>query len=111
TERLNAAIAAATQLYTSARIDFPAEKWRLGFERYTETPPRADATAYLSYQLDAMSWLFDSLASAKPTALINVYRKELPVEEGNSMDAGEDTGASRGRSSRSNRSRSRQGAA
>ena len=105
TEKLNAAITAATNTYKDARIEFP-EKWKLGFETYTATPPKKDATAYLSYQLDSASWLFGALAESRPSALINVYRAELPVEKGQSMDGGESATPTRGKPRRTRPSKS-----
>ncbi len=99
---LNTAIEELAKRYTEAGIEFPADQWRLGFERYTETPPRDDATAYLSYQLEALKWLFNALADSRPSALINVYRGELPVEKGVSMD-----GETNEKPARRNRGKSR----
>jgi hypothetical protein len=92
TDKLNTKREALATRYSSDGIEYPDEKWQLGFEKYTATPPRDEATAYLSYQLDALDWLFGALADAKPSALVNVYRKELPVEAGEPMDGKKDTG-------------------
>lgn len=90
TEKLNAKREALASRYTGEGIAFPDEKWQLGFEKYTVSPPPNEATAFLSYQLDALDWLFGALADARPTALVNVYREELPVENGEPMDGGGD---------------------
>lgn len=92
TDRLNARRDALARRYSAEGIDFPSDKWHLGFERYTTSPPRDAATAYLSYQLDALDWLFGALADAKPSELVNVVRKELPVEAGEEMEATDSRG-------------------
>ncbi|MFP6882782.1 MAG: Amuc_1100 family pilus-like protein, partial [Roseibacillus sp.] len=87
-DRLNAARTKLAGEFTANGIEFPDEKWYLGFESYTGSPPRDDATKYLNYQLDALTSLFESLAVSKPSALVNVYRQQMPVEKGQPMDGG-----------------------
>ena len=89
-DRLNAARTKLAGDFTANGIEFD-EKWHLGFESYRGSPPRDDATKYLNYQLDALTSLFESLAGSKPSALVNVYRKQMPVEKGDSMDGGSAT--------------------
>ena len=86
-DRLNAARTKLAGEFTANGIEFD-EKWHLGFESYKGSPPRDDATKYLNYQLDALHSLFESLVVSKPSALVNVYRKPLPIEKGDSMDGG-----------------------
>ncbi len=86
TNRLNASHQRLTELYEARGIAFPEDEWRLGFEPYIASPPRDEATAYLEYQLEALTWLFEKLAAAGPSALLNVRRPPLPVEEGRPMD-------------------------
>jgi hypothetical protein len=96
-DRLNAARTKLAGEFTANGIEFD-EKWHLGFESYTSGPPHDDATKYLDYQLDALTSLFESLVVSKPSALINVYRKPMPIEKGDSMDGGSATPTpSRGR--------------
>src|SRR5690606_13773811 len=59
----------------------------LGFESYTNSPVRKEATGILGYQMDAVAELFNGLAAAKPTRLINVFRPALDEESGKSFDA------------------------
>ena len=70
--------------YDAAGIKYPA-KWQLGFETYTSSPPKDGATDFLNYELDALSWLYDTLAKSGPSELLNVYRTRLPVEDGQAM--------------------------
>ena len=72
---------ALKSLYTGKGIAFP-EKWQLGFETYTISPPEDEATAHLNYELDGFKWLYTALADAGPSELLNVYRARLPVEDG-----------------------------
>ena len=71
-------------LYDSRNIVYPA-KWQMGFEVYTASPPKDEATDYLNYQLEGLQWLFAELAAAGPAELLNVYLAPLPVEQGKPM--------------------------
>lgn len=71
-------------LYQEKGIVFPT-KWQTGFEVYIASPPKDEATDFLNYQLDGMSWLFKELAASGPSELLNVYRPALPVEQGKPM--------------------------
>ena len=82
-------------LYEQKKITFPDE-WRAGFEAYTASPPKDDATPYLNYQLQALEALYTDLAKAGPSELVNVHRGKLPIEQGKSMD-GEEEGRSKNR--------------
>lgn len=98
TQQLNAAKQQLRDLYQAEGIEFPENEWQLGFSQYTDSPPRDDATAYLKYELEALEWLFTTLAESSPSALLNVYRAELPVEKGQPMEGGEeDSGGRRSR--------------
>lgn len=52
-----------------------------GFEAYKSKFPKPDATGDLNYQLQALDWLFTKLAEQEPTALLNVVRPKMKVEE------------------------------
>lgn len=52
----------------------------LGFESYTDTQAKGDATGLLAYQLGAISELHASLAAAKPHRLLNFHREPLAEE-------------------------------
>jgi len=98
TTRLNETSEKLKALYGD-KIEFP-EQWQAGFEAYTSSPPKDQATDFLSYELVAMEWIFTTLAKAGPSALLNVYRPKLPIETGASMEP-EAPGNSRARRSRS----------
>jgi hypothetical protein len=53
----------------------------LGFEAYTSTAAQKDSTGIMAYQLGAISELHALLAAAKPSALLNFRREELPEEK------------------------------
>lgn len=53
-----------------------------GFEGYTGTLARENATGVLNYQLGAAKEMLLALAAAKPTALVNVHRPRLAEEDG-----------------------------
>lgn len=86
-DKLNAQRTKLVESLDAAQIEFPGEKFHMGFERYTSAPPRDGATGYLDYQLDALSALYDNLVKVRPSALVNIHRKQLPIETGPSMDA------------------------
>lgn len=81
--------------YEQNGIKYP-DKWQLGFETYTTSPPRDSATDFLNYELDALSWLYLTLAKSGPSELLNVYRTKLPVEDGKQMGGGGNQGNNRG---------------
>jgi hypothetical protein len=86
-DKLNAQRTELVGALDANQIEFPGEDFHMGFERYTSAPPRDGATGYLDYQLDALSALYNNLVKVGPSALVNVYRKQLPIETGPSMDA------------------------
>jgi hypothetical protein len=98
TTRLNATSEKLKALYGD-KIEFP-DAWQAGFEAYTSSPPKDQATDFLSYELAAMEWIFTTLAKAEPSALLNVYRPKLPIETGASMEP-EAPRTSKGKRSRS----------
>ena len=70
--------------YTDKDIKFP-DAWQMGFEVYTSSPPKDASTSYLNYQLSGLEWLYQQLADAGVSELLNVYRPALPVEQGQPM--------------------------
>ncbi len=80
-EKLNAARSEVTRAFDSHRIEYPGDKFYLGFENYTGGLPKDEATAQLDYQLGAMKALFGIMVDARPSALLNVHRARLPVEK------------------------------
>ncbi len=66
---------------------FPGEgslpkSFNLGFEDYTGGPPKEGSTGVLTYQLGAMEYLFENIASAGISKVQNLVRVELPAEKG-----------------------------
>lgn len=66
---------------------FPEEgslpkSFNLGFEAYSGGPPKEGSTGILSYQLGAMEYLFENVASAGITEVLNLSRQKLPAEKG-----------------------------
>ena len=80
-ENLNAVRADVTSAFDAGGIEYPGDTFYLGFKNYTGSLPKEEATAYLDYQLSAMKALFEVVAEAKPSALLNVHRPELSVEK------------------------------
>ncbi len=80
-ENLNAVRSEVTRVFDARGIEYPGDKFYLGFENYTGNLPKGEATAQLDYQLGAMKALFGIVADARPSALINVYRAKLPIEQ------------------------------
>jgi hypothetical protein len=62
------------------------DKFFLGFENYATAPVKDSATGVLSYELGAVTNLFNNLAAAKISALENFYRQPLDEETGNKFD-------------------------
>lgn len=92
--------AARTKLAASleeAQIEYPSDKWHLGFGQYLNSPPKDRATGHLAFQLDAITWLHEALVAAKPSALLNLYRPELEVEKSAAPEEEESTGRSKRR--------------
>lgn len=60
----------------------------LGFEAYTTSLAREDATGLLDYQLGATKELMLTLAKAAPSQLQNLYRPKFPEEDGDKWEPG-----------------------
>lgn len=80
-EKLTAARARLAAGLQEAQIEFPEDKWHLGFGQYLNSPPKDKATGHLAFQLEALAGLHESLIAAKPSALLNLHRPELAVEK------------------------------
>ena len=85
-ENLNAVRAEVTAAMTASGVEYPDDDFYVGFKSYTGVLPKEEATSHLNYQLSAMKALFGVLAEAKPSALLNVHRAKLAVEETKSPD-------------------------
>ena len=95
-ENLNTARSEVARALEARQVEYPEDKFYLGFESYTGKPPEEAATAYLNYQLTALKSLFETLAAARPSALLNVHRPKLPVEQKKSMDTADEPVKGRG---------------
>jgi hypothetical protein len=56
--------------------------FNLGFETYSGSLPREEATGVLSYQLGALEYLLTQLAESGVKKVVNLYREKLPAEAG-----------------------------
>jgi hypothetical protein len=65
--------------------DMPADA-HLGLGIYTRETVNAKNTGILLYQLKAFESLFDYLADAKITKVLNIHRPVLPEEQGKKVD-------------------------
>jgi len=63
------------------------EETQFGFEKYANSAVKSAATPKLNYQLEATQWLLTRLAEVKPSALVNIVRKPLPIETGKAAPA------------------------
>ncbi len=76
-----------TSTVAKVKALFPEEgalpkSFNLGFEAYSGGPPKEGSTGILTYQLAAMEYLFENLASAGVTRVVNLSREKLPAENG-----------------------------
>lgn len=79
----NAAKAASEEVKKAFGPDVQLpEGFFLGFEPYTASLAREDATGVLSFELDAIKEVMLALAKASPTQLQNFYRVREPEEDG-----------------------------
>ena len=85
-EALRKARDAAAAEFAKSKTELPPDFF-LGFETYTTSPVRREATGILTYQMDALSQLAANLAAAAPAKLLNIYRETLPEEDGKQFDA------------------------
>lgn len=90
TDNLKNARDAAAEALANAGTEVPPQFF-LGFESYTNSPVRKEATGILGYQMDAVAELFKGLAAAKPARLLNVFRPALDEESGKVFDAKDKT--------------------
>ena len=79
-ENLSATVAKVKELFPDEGA-LPTG-FNLGFESYTGTLPKEGATGILSYELGALEYVFEKLAAAGVTELVNLHRKKIPAENG-----------------------------
>lgn len=87
TTRLKAANDDVRAAFEASKTTLP-DAFFSGFEGYTGTLARENATGLLDYQLGASKEMLLALAAAKPTALVNLYRPRLSEEDGTAWTAG-----------------------
>ncbi|QJE97147.1 Amuc_1100 family pilus-like protein [Luteolibacter luteus] len=85
-EALRKAKDTAAAAFEASKTELPPEFF-LGFEKYTTSPVKREATGILSFEMEALSQLAANLAEAAPTKLLNIYRESLPEEDGKAFDA------------------------
>ncbi|TAE77572.1 MAG: hypothetical protein EAZ84_04115 [Verrucomicrobia bacterium] len=85
TESLLKAKDIAAKSFSNVGCELPPEFF-LGFEAYTNSPVKKEATGILAYQMEGISNLLGSLADSAPAKLINVHRPALLEEEGQVFD-------------------------
>ena len=81
TTRLLAANAEVRKAFDDVNTKVP-EALFLGFEGYKTSLAPGNTTGILNYQLNSIKDLLLSLAKVKPTELKNLYRPNLPEEDG-----------------------------
>ncbi|MEI6675246.1 MAG: Amuc_1100 family pilus-like protein [Verrucomicrobiota bacterium] len=86
TDHAKAASEEVGKAFGEANTKLP-EGFFLGFESYTGTLARQDATGLLDYQLGATKELMLALAKAGPSQLQNLHRPKFPEEDGEKWQA------------------------
>lgn len=86
TDHAKAASEEVGKAFEEAHTKLP-EGFFLGFESYTGTLAREDATSLLDYQLGAAKELMLALAKAKPSQLQNLHRLKFAEEDGDKWQA------------------------
>jgi len=81
TNRLLAAKTEVRKAFEDGKTTVP-EAFFLGFERYKTSLASGNTTGILDYQLASVKKLMLALAAANPTDLKNLYRPNLPEEDG-----------------------------
>ena len=81
-ENLSVTVEKVKQLFPGE--DALPNSFHLGFESYTGSLPKEEATGVLTYQLGAMEYLFEELAAAGVSEIRNLHRAKLPPENGDS---------------------------
>ena len=82
-DRLRTAVDDTVGMAQRAGVELPKEKFYLGFEQYSGTPPEAAATAGLSAELNAINDLVGILMRNKRIeSLASIKRAPLPGEAG-----------------------------
>jgi len=64
-----------------AHVEFPKDKFYLGFDPYETRPPEPEAVGPLTRQLKSIKWVMERLIEAKITKLDSLKRFPLPEEK------------------------------
>lgn len=62
------------------------ERFYLGFEAYSGSTPKEEATGILNYQREFFDWLFREMATAGVKEVMLLHREKLPIEDGEDWD-------------------------
>lgn len=84
-ENLLKAKEGVAKAFADAGVEIPGEFF-LGYEAFTNSPVKKEATGILSYQMEGIGQLLGYLAAAKPVKLLNIHRPKLAEEEGGTFD-------------------------
>lgn len=85
TENLRKGKDEVAKALADAGTEVPADFF-LGYETFTNSPARKEATGILTYQMEAARELMTKLAAAAPSKLLNVHRPPLEEESGKTFD-------------------------
>ena len=80
TSKLKAEAETLRSAFEAAGTELP-NTFAMGFEQYLSQLPRQEATGELNYQLDAVTWLLKELARERPSAITNINRPKLSIED------------------------------
>jgi hypothetical protein len=86
TEALLKAKEAVAKSFADIGCEIPPEFF-LGYEAFTNSPVKKEATGILSYEMEGIGHLLRALADAAPAKLLNIHRPALPEELGQVFDA------------------------
>lgn len=85
TETLTKGKEEVAKAFADAGTEIPPEFF-LGYEDFTNSPARKEATGILTYQMEAARELMMKLAAAAPDKLLNIHRPPLEEESGKTFD-------------------------
>lgn len=84
-ENLLKAKESVAKAFADAGVEIPGEFF-LGYETFTNSPVKKEATGILSHQMEGIGQLLGYLAAANPDKLLNIHRSRLVEEEGATFD-------------------------
>jgi hypothetical protein len=80
-DRLTKDVKEILEKATAAHVEFPKDKFYLGFDPYETRPPEPDAVGPLTKQLKSIKWVMEKLIESKVTKLVSLKRFPLPEEK------------------------------